>query len=191
MKCVSFKLKWTTITQIKLNSCGTQVRLPGVAYSSLQGFMNFVHSKLPNIIKSFVIKSLSKFVGKCFGIGLQIHTFFENIHGTCKHLPILVFHIVLGNVYIMFKQCKTFFVFAFTHCHVAHSSILSIALYNFVLHVLISNKCQKGTSQVSSLKYSKGFFVISHILSNKLEINVYSITNSNLAKKERIMKIMF
>jgi hypothetical protein len=43
-------------------------------------------------------------VKKCFGIGVQVHTFFENIHGMCKHCPIVVFHIILGNFYIMFEH---------------------------------------------------------------------------------------
>ncbi len=112
-----------------LNSCSTQARLLGVADSYVRGFMNFVHSKLPRVTKSFVNKSLSKFVKKCFGIGLQAHTFFENIHSMCKHCPIVVFHIVLGNVYIMFEQCKTFFVyFRIRPLPWDHSFIFSIAL---------------------------------------------------------------
>ncbi len=69
-------------------------------------------------------------------------------------------------------------IFAFAHRHTAHLSILTIALFQYVLHILISSKCQSGTNWVSYFIYSNGFFVISHILSNMLEINVYRITNS-------------
>ncbi len=47
-------------------------------------------------------------------------------------------------------------------------------------HVLISNKFFRGSSKVESLGYSKGFVIISHILSSVLEINVYSIIVSKV-----------
>jgi hypothetical protein len=52
---------------------------------------------------------------------------------------------------------------------------LSIFLFQFVPHVLIFSKFFKGSSKVGSFGYSKGFVIISHILSSMLEINVYSI----------------
>ncbi len=45
---------------------------------------------------------------------------------------------------------------------------------------MIYSKCQMGISWVSSLGYSKGFIVISHILSNMFEINVYLIIDSKV-----------
>jgi hypothetical protein len=71
-------------------------------------------------------------------------------------------------------------IFAFVHCQAAHSSYLSIVLFHFVPHVLISNKCWRQSSRVSSFGHSQGFVIISHILSNMLEISVYSIIDSNV-----------
>jgi hypothetical protein len=45
---------------------------------------------------------------------------------------------------------------------------------------MILNKCRKGYSLGSFLGYSNGYFVISHILSNMLEINVYLIIDSKV-----------
>ncbi len=70
--------------------------------------------------------------------------------------------------------------FAFADRHVTHSSILSIILFYYVPYVLISSKCQKGSSLVSSLGYSNDFFVISQNLSSMLDINVYSIIVSKV-----------
>ncbi len=76
----------------------------------------------------------------------------------------------------MFHYRKTSLsIFAFVHCHVAHTYVLSITLFHFVPHVLILNKCIKGSSLVLSLGYSKDFFVILQILSSMFEINMYSI----------------
>jgi len=58
------------------------------------------------------------------------------------------------------------FIFTFTHHHVAHSFILLIALFHFIPHVLVFCKCWKGTNRMSSFRYFKGFFAISHILSS-------------------------
>ncbi len=71
-------------------------------------------------------------------------------------------------------------IFAFTHHHVAHSVVLSIFLFHYVPHVLIFNEFFRGSNEVRSLGYSKGFVVISHILSSMLEINVYSIIVSKV-----------
>ncbi len=54
-------------------------------------------------------------------------------------------------------------IFRFVHHHVTHSFVLSIVFFYYIPHVLISNKCSSGSKQVSSLGYSQGFVVISHI----------------------------
>ncbi len=66
-------------------------------------------------------------------------------------------------------------IFAFVHHHAAHLVVLSICLFHFVPHILTSSKFFRGFSTIGSLGYSKAFVVILHILSNLLEINVYSI----------------
>jgi hypothetical protein len=71
-------------------------------------------------------------------------------------------------------------IFAFAHRHAAHSIVLSIFLFHYVPHVLISNKLFKGSSKVGSLGYSKGFIIILHILFTMLDINVYSIKVSKV-----------
>jgi hypothetical protein len=45
---------------------------------------------------------------------------------------------------------------------------------------MVSSKCWKGANLVSSLGYSNDFFVISQILFNMLEINIYSIIDSKV-----------
>ncbi len=71
-------------------------------------------------------------------------------------------------------------IFALAHCHVDYSIVLSITLFHFVPHVLISSKCWRGSSLVSSLGYFNGFFVISQILSSMFDNNVYSIIDSKV-----------
>ncbi len=71
-------------------------------------------------------------------------------------------------------------IFAFAHHHATHSIILSIFIYYFVPHVLIFSKFFRGSSKVGFLGYSKGFIVISHILFNMREINVYLIIVSKV-----------
>jgi len=71
-------------------------------------------------------------------------------------------------------------IFAFAHRHVAHFVVLSNCLFHSIPHVLISNKFFKGSRKVGSLRYSKGFVVILHILSSMLEINMYSIIVSKV-----------
>jgi hypothetical protein len=71
-------------------------------------------------------------------------------------------------------------IFAFAHRHATHSVVFSICLFHYVPHVLICNKFFKGSSKVGYLGYSKGFVVILHIISNMLEINVYSIIVSKV-----------
>ncbi len=80
-----------------------------------------------------------------------------------------MFTISLNNVRLSLS------IFALVHPHAAHLVVLSICLFHFVPHILISSKFFRGSSKVGSLGYSKGFVVILHILSNLLEINVYSI----------------
>jgi hypothetical protein len=73
------------------------------------------------------------------------------------------------------------FIFAFTRDHDAHSFVLSIFLFHYVLHVMISSNYLKGFSKVGwSLRYSKGVFIISHILFSMIEIKVYSIIVSKV-----------
>jgi hypothetical protein len=71
-------------------------------------------------------------------------------------------------------------IFAFAHCHAAHLVVLLICFFHYVLHDLISSKFFWGFIKVGSLGYSKGFVVISHIISNMFEINVYSIIVSKV-----------
>ncbi len=71
-------------------------------------------------------------------------------------------------------------IFAFAHHHAAHSIILLIFIYYFVPRVLIFSKFFRGSNKVGFLGYSKGFIVISHILFNMLEINVYLIIVSKV-----------
>jgi ABC-type uncharacterized transport system permease subunit len=70
-------------------------------------------------------------------------------------------------------------IFTLAHRHAAHPFVLSITFFHYVPHVLILNS-RKGSSLVSFLKYSNGYFVISQILSNMLEINVYLIIDSKV-----------
>ncbi len=87
-----------------LNSCGTHAYLPRVAYNCLQGFMNFVDSRLPKVAKSFIDKLFNKLVQKCYGINFfKLMSFLKKIHDMYKHCPIVVFHILLGNVYNLFE----------------------------------------------------------------------------------------
>jgi hypothetical protein len=82
---------------------------------------------------------------------------------------------------ICFNNARlSFSIFAFIHCHNTHSFVLSNVIFHYVPHVLLSNKCWKGGNQVSFLGYSQGFVVISHILFNMLEINVYPTIDSNV-----------
>ncbi len=109
----------------------------------------------------------------------QTHTFFEEIHGMCKHCQIVIFHIFLGMCIVYLNNANfSLSIFGLTHLHVAHSFVLLITLFNYVPHVLISRKCQKGSSLISLC--SNDFFVISQILSNIFEINVYLIIDSKV-----------
>ncbi len=100
----------------------------------------------------------------------------------CVNIAQLQSFISSLEMFIVYLSNARFFlfIFAFAHHHVAHSFVLSIVLFYFVPHVLIFSNYQKGISQVSSVGYSKDFFVISHILLNMLEINVYSVINSKV-----------
>jgi hypothetical protein len=71
-------------------------------------------------------------------------------------------------------------IFELAHRHANHSIILSITLFHYVPHVLISSKCRKGFSLVWSFGYSNDFFVISWTLPSMFDINVYSIINSKM-----------
>jgi len=71
-------------------------------------------------------------------------------------------------------------IFTFANCHVAHSTILLITFFHFVPHVLILNKCLKGSNMVLSFGYSNDFFVILQVFSSMLESNMYSIIHSNV-----------
>jgi len=81
-------------------------------------------------------------------------------------------------------------IFGLTHLHVAHSFVLLITLFNYVPHVLISRKCWKGSSLISFLGCFNDFFVISQILSNIFEINVYSIIDSKVFRVNFLLPII-
>ncbi len=111
----------------------------------------------------------------------QTCSFLEKIHGMCKHCPLVIFHIFLQNVYNLFEQCKIFLsIFAFAHHHAAHSFVLSICFSHFNPHVLIFSNYLRGFSRVGSFEYSKGVFIISHILFSMFEIKVYLIIVSKV-----------
>ncbi len=144
--------------------------------------MNFFDSKLPSVTKSYVDKLLSKLMKKCYRIN-----FFKLMHSLNKFMACVNIAKLQSSISFleMFLVCLnnarlSLLILAFAHRHATHSSILSIALFHYFPHVLISSKCQKGTSQMSSLGYSIVFFVISHILSSMLEINIYSIMHSKV-----------
>jgi hypothetical protein len=61
---LSFDNSLDVLTFWFLNSNGTEVRLPKVAYNHFWGFMNFVDNKLPRVTKFFVNKSFNKQVVK-------------------------------------------------------------------------------------------------------------------------------
>ncbi len=96
-----------------------------------------------------------------------------------------MFTICLSNVRFSLS------IFAFTHCHDAHSFVLSIWFFHSNPHVLISNNYLKGFSRVGSLGYSKGVFIILHILSNMLEIKVYSIVVSKVFGVTIVVNFLF
>jgi hypothetical protein len=52
--------------------------------------------------------------------------------------------------------------------------------FHYDPHVLIFSNYLRGSSKVRSLGYSKGVFIILHILSNMLEIKMYSIIVSEM-----------
>ncbi len=118
--------------------------------------------------------------------------FWKKIHGMCKHRPVVVFHIFLQNVYSFFEQCKTFFI---------NFCILASPCYPFSYFVHFPfpfcspcfdfQQIFKGFSNVGSLGYSKGFFVISHILFSMLEIKVYQIVVSKGVQCDHSCKFSF
>jgi len=104
----------------------------------------------------------------------------EKLHGMCKHHLVVVFHILLWNVYSLFQYCKTFFIYLCIHPLPGHPFIcLSIVLFHSFPHVLIFNKCWRGSNRLSFLWHFHGF-VSFHILSSMFESNVYSIIDSNV-----------
>ncbi len=111
---------------------------------------------------------------------IQTCTFFKKFHGMCKYCPIVVFRILLQNVYNLFNVRLSLAIFTFAHHHVAHSFVLSIFIFHYIPHVLISSKCWRGSNKVSFLGYCQGFIVISHTLSIMLKVSIYSIIDSNV-----------
>jgi hypothetical protein len=85
-----------------------------------------------------------------------------------------MFTIFLNNVRFFLS------IFTFIHHHVAHLVVLSIYYFHFVPHVLVFSRFLRGSSKVGSFGYSKDFVVISHILFNMLEVNVYLIIVSKV-----------
>jgi len=142
--------------------------------------MNYINSKLLKVTKSYIDKSFSKLVKKCFGIfkltcSLKKSLACVNIAKLWSSIFFLEMCIVcLNNVRISLS------IFTLAHRHATHSFVLSITLFHSTPHVLISSKCRRRSSLVSSLGYSNDFFVISHILFNMLEINVYLIIDSKV-----------
>ncbi len=111
----------------------------------------------------------------------QTCLFLEEIHHMCKHHLMVVFHIFLWNVTICLSNVRlSLLIFTFTYRHATHSFVLLIFCFQFDPHVLISSNCLKGSSRVGSFGYSKGVFIIFHILFIMLEIKVYSIIVSKV-----------
>jgi len=96
-----------------------------------------------------------------------------------------MFTVCLSNIRL------SLLIFAFTHCHAAHSFVLSICFFHFDPHVLISSNYLRGSSKVGSLRYSKGVFIILHILSSMLEIKVYSIIVSKVFGVTIVVNFIF
>jgi hypothetical protein len=144
--------------------------------------MNSVDSKLPSVTKSFVDKLLRRLVKKCYGIN-----FFKLVHFLKKSMACVNIAKMWSSISSL-ELCIVYFInvrfslsiFTLPHCHATHSIVLLITIFHYVPHILILNKCRRGSSLVSSLRYSNDFFTISQILSNMLEINVYSIINSKM-----------
>jgi hypothetical protein len=59
-------------------------------------------------------------------------------------------------------------IFAFAHHRVTHLVVLSIFLFHYVPHILISSKFLRGLAKLDLLDIPK---VLLHILSSMLEIN--------------------
>ncbi len=140
---------------------------PRLAYSELHIIIFWVSwiiliincQALPNPLSTNHSTSLYKNV---LELVLQTCVFFEKIHGMCKHRQIVIFHIFLGNVYDLFKQCKILFIyFCINPSPCCPFICFIITLFHFVPNVLILNRCRRGSNLVSSFRYSKGFFVIS------------------------------
>ncbi len=119
---------------------------------------------------------------KCFRTG-----FFKLTHSLKKSMVCVniaklqssIFSLEMCTIYLNNERLSLSSV-ALAHRNAAHSFVLSITLFHFVPHVLISNKCQKGFSLVSFLGYSNSFFIISQILFSIFEINLYLIIDSKM-----------
>ncbi len=85
-----------------------------------------------------------------------------------------MFIVYLSNVRLSLS------IFAFAHRHASHSFVLSICFFHSVPHVLISSNCLRGFNKVGFLGYSKGVFIILHILFSMLKIKVYLIIASKV-----------
>ncbi len=103
-----------------LTFCSLIIVAPMFAYLKLHRFVFRVSwillrascYTLPNpLLTNRLIQTWKKMLWNQILQILQIRAFFEEIHVIYKHCLIIVFHILLGNIYNMFEQCKTFFVY--------------------------------------------------------------------------------
>ncbi len=88
----------------------------------------------------------------------QTRAVFEEICGICKHCQIVIFHIFLRNMYNLFQQCKTFFVYLPISPSPCHPFICFIN-YPFPLCSPCSDfeQIQKGVQSSIIFKYFIGF----------------------------------
>jgi len=59
--------------------------------------------------------------------------FLIEIHGMCKYCLVVVFHILIWNVYNFLSNVRLFLsIFTFTHHHATHSIVLSIYFFHSI-----------------------------------------------------------
>jgi hypothetical protein len=126
-----------------LNFYGTHVCSLGVAYTRFGGFMNYVDSKLPRVTKFLLTNhslSLWKNVFKLDSLrSLKKSMACVNITQLLSSISSLeMFTICLNNARLSLS------ILTFADHHVPHPSLLSIALFHSIPHVLVSSKCSKG-----------------------------------------------
>jgi hypothetical protein len=105
----------------------------------------------------------------------------KEIHGMCKHRLMVVFHILLQNVYNFFEQCKTFFV----NFYICPSPCCP---FNYFVNLPFPfySPCSKFKQILKGVYLSwitwifQRFYCHFAILFSMLEINVYSIIVSKV-----------